>query len=350
MTDFNCAVSIGDLVQACCDLRALDAVSIMQVAAALGIDVKVDIQDAVADGGSTPKPQAVTSASIEPPHSGAEASSPAPSLPQEPAPPALPDLPFSAQPEATALASIEPVEFDMEALEQPERRRLVSPITAYEGIEEFPGSIRSMPMPTLFDPNLQSKLLLEVVATSLPSRRLDVRGLTDLLARGRWPVRLPFLTTRLASLGCQFLVDIGAGMEPFALDHILLLKVVRDIIGSERLVARFFRDCPIFGVEDPETLDVEEWNPPARKCPIIVVTDLGLSAPPFLSGSTLDDWIAFADRVVGNRSPLTFLVPCPRSRIPKPLCRRATTITWDRPTTIADVRRFRARGTPGGYK
>ncbi len=350
-TDHNCPISIGDLVRACCEMGATDSVSIVGIAAALGIHVTLDTMKTAGDDEPSSGPQVLAPPSSVPPTSGSPPSAPEPSPPPLPPPPALPDLPLPTQAEATALPAIKPVEFDLEILGQPERLQSANPIAAYEGAEEFPANDHLMPIPPLFDPDWQSILLSELVATSLPSLRLDVRRMVDLLARGRWPARLPFLATRLASFGCEFLVDTGTGMEPFALDRLLLLKVAREIVGQDRLVVRFFRDCPTFGVEDPETLDMAEWKRPTRRCPIIVITDLGLNAPPDdCPDSTLDDWIAFADRVLRHQCPLTFIVPCPRDRIPRQLRRLAAVITWDRSTTIADVRRFRTRSAPGMHR
>jgi hypothetical protein len=236
----------------------------------------------------------------------------------------------------------------MEVIAQPEGPSSISPIAAFEGVEEFPTNDRSMPMPPLFNPGWQTSLLAELVATSSFGHRLDVGRLLDFLARGRWPSRLPFLKTRLVSFGCQFLIDTGTGMEPFALDRISILKALRDLVGDDRLGLRFFRDCPTFGVEDPETLDFAEWAPPPRRCPIVVITDFGpdVSADAFSDG-TLEDWSNFVARVLRHRLPLIFLVPGSRKRVPQPLRRRAAVITWDRETTVGQVRRLRARSASG---
>ncbi|HEV7403250.1 MAG TPA: hypothetical protein VGO11_10000 [Chthoniobacteraceae bacterium] len=342
---FHGSISIGDLVRAAAEMRATEPDSIVAIARALGLGVTFGLRDTAP--GERPL---VAPPSTLPSLPGAELPLPEPSPLPTPTPASPGDPPSPAPAGPAASASWKPVEFDLEVSAQPALLPSVDTTTEDEVVEEFPTNDRPLPMPPLFHPGWQASLLAELVATSFPGHRLDVGRLIHLLARGRWPTRLPFLETRLVSFGCQFLIDTATGMEPFAWDRQALWQAARDLVGDDRLVVRFFRDCPSFGVEDPKTFEFAEWKPPLRRCPVVVMTEFGLSVPfdPFSNG-TLEDWISFADRVLHYRLPLIFLVPRPRHRIPKSLRRRATVITWDRPTTPGEVRRLRASGVPGMY-
>jgi hypothetical protein len=341
--EFTGPVSLGDLVRACHRMQVTKPASIARIAAALGLEIDMDAMVSKSEGqaSSTQLPSSTppssTPPSSTPPSSALPSSTPPSSALPSSAPPSTPPS------ETTPPVAIEPVKFEVEAEvidKAPSESRQQTP--GYVRFEYPRPAASPEQLPPLFEPRWQPSLLKELIALILPGRELDIPQMCDTLARCRWPRYLPYITSRLVSRGCQLLVDTGIGMEPFALDWVMLLNSLRSTLGDDRVEPWFFRDCPSFGVEDPETFDSCQWMPPIRRCPVLVVSDLGLMVPAGLfSYSTLNEWIRFAAEVTRFQLPLVFLVPCSRHRVPNQLRNHAAIIQWDRRTTIADVRRSR---------
>ena len=332
--EFNGPVSLGDLVRACDGMQATEPALIARIAKALGLEIDVDVMV------SRLKRDASSSEPLSPASSSLRRTSPRPSLPTQP--PTSVASPRRASPPQSETPNIEPVDFEREPIAQPFAAQSGQQLSGSTRFEYFRRPARPDPLLPLFEPRWQPSLIKELITLILPRRELNVPELCNRLAKGEWLRYPPHAKSPLVSLGAQLLIDTGSGMEPFARDRLMLVDSLCTTIGEHRLELRFFQDCPLFGVEDPETLDLVQWAPPSHRCPVLIVSNLGIGVPrTLLSNSTLSDWIRFADRVRRFELPLVFLVPFPRDQAPKQLRRRAAFVTWDRRTTISDVRRAR---------
>src|SRR5262249_8219289 len=147
----------------------------------------------------------------------------------------------------------------------------------------------SRPPEPLFQAHHERAVLSALAAVTRPGRGVDVAPPVEQFstrqAGGRIP-RLPQATTRP---GVQLISDQGAGVRPLARDLALLVRSLRRTVGvdavdvldaSDRLdvVSRIDRD------EDESAgtvnaVDVEQaYQPPAPGRPVLLATDLGISA------------------------------------------------------------------------
>ena len=188
-------------------------------------------------------------------------------------------------------------------------------------------------------------LLSEAAATWRASGPVDIPRALEILVRSTTAAELPLRYTQTLVRGCHVMVDISAGMAPFAHDCWRLVEAMRSVVGREQVQVFYFKDCPVYGVETEAEARSIPFQPPPATTPVLLLSDLGIAEPPFsFRRAAIQDWLRLAHRLREAKCPLLALVPYPRSRWPEGLGKELTILQWDRVTTAATVRR--AKETP----
>jgi hypothetical protein len=220
----------------------------------------------------------------------------------------------------------------------------------------FPaGSSPRLPLEPLFLPHHERAVLSALAAVSRPGREVDIAALVEELGTRRAVDRIPRLLEATTRLGVQLILDQGAGMRPFARDLGLLARSLRRIVGADAvdvldasyrldLVSRLDTDeDQIAGTENGA--DVERaYQPPARGRPVLLATDLGISATLGPAPARQPaDVMRLAEAVRGAGCPFVVLVPYPPARWPAWAVGRLTLVHWDRPTVAGQALRAQRR-------
>jgi len=193
-------------------------------------------------------------------------------------------------------------------------------------------------------------ILSEAAATWRAAGAVDISRAVEVLARSTTPAELPRLYTPTLARGCQILVDVSAGMAPFARDCWELIEALRSVVGRESVQVFYFKDCPIHGVETEADADRVPFHTPPRATPVLLLSDLGIAAPPLsLRRATVEDWLSLVRQLRVAACPLLALIPYPRHRWPRRLSNGLTSIQWDHGTTAAIVRRAKEEALKQPY-
>jgi hypothetical protein len=145
-------------------------------------------------------------------------------------------------------------------------------------------------------------------------------------------------------LGVQVLLDVGIGMEPFTRDQTRFVAAIRSVVGRSHVETAQFVGCPARGALAWPYVEWRPYRRPDPGQPALALTDLGIGSASGPDHGTPAEWLAFAQALARQNSPLVALVPYPRSRWPQPLQGRITIVQWDRPTTVGHTRIALGRG------
>ncbi|MER6915299.1 hypothetical protein ABT354_26800 [Streptomyces sp. NPDC000594] len=257
---------------------------------------------------------------------------PAPEPAGEPEPGA-PEPPAEPAEGAAAVRLLTPV---AQVTPPPEEWGTASLPTARAG----PGS----PVPPhepLFAPRSSAALVQTAVARVVAEGEPDIPRIVGRLARGHALTRVPLLPVATLRFGVQILVDLGAGMAPFARDRTDLVDQVRAVVGRDRTRVRYFEDAPLRGTGDEARWSWGPYTPPTRGTRVLVLSDLGIGGPAVHPRrSTPDEWRELARVVERAGCRVTAFVPCPPRRVPAWAAATMDVVPWDRPTTVGRVRRL----------
>lgn len=169
-----------------------------------------------------------------------------------------------------------------------------------------------------------------LAATRRPGRRLDVATLIERSARMQPPAAYFLLELRTSPF-VQLLVDRGEGMEPYADDLDFLALEFVQVAGHDRVEQRTFTGTPERGLDpDVFTGETAEWQRPAAKSLVLILTDLGIGGPPASRDrAQADEWRAVAEAVASAQADLRVLTPFPASRLPAELATIMQVVSWD---------------------
>lgn len=194
------------------------------------------------------------------------------------------------------------------------------------------------PFDPLFSPASSRSLIATALATWRRDGVIDTPWLVAHIAARRPVVRVPRLPRLALAHGVQVLVDHGPGMDPFARDAAVLIEQMRAIAGGHRVEVLRFADDPGIAGHGPRRT-WRPYRPPETGVRVIALTDLGIAAPRLRLPASDLAWHAFATRIDRAGGSLLCIVPYPRARWPSDLIDVLTILTWDRATTVAQVRR-----------
>lgn len=216
-----------------------------------------------------------------------------------------------------------------------------------------PAALRYTP---LFQPQSQRAILSQALSATVNSAEPDLEEIVRRIGRAVPLDRLPMKPIRTLSRGVQLLIDLGAGMEPFAVDRARIGREILSLTGNvERLR---FRGSPLDGVMGEGMFQSRPWQPPQPGVPILVVSDLGMNrwSPRVVPGS-VGRWIEFSRAANEAGCPVLALVPLDQADWLPALERRISMIPWDRKTSARGSRQGaaahpqdRTRHVHGGAK
>ncbi len=204
----------------------------------------------------------------------------------------------------------------------------------------FPEEAKAATRELALEPLLRPVVTRAVVSTALARRTsagpLDLRRITQMLAR-RAPIRsLPRSTAWGVAPWTRVLIDRGAGMTPFLRDATDFAQRIRAVAGRDRTEVVHFSGSPL----EVGLLPLQEPLPvPRPATAVLALTDLGIAPSGAFVPDLFEQWLQIASDLRGAGSTLVVFVPYPQRRWPAPLAERLCLVPWDRHTSIADVRR-----------
>jgi hypothetical protein len=194
----------------------------------------------------------------------------------------------------------------------------------------------------LLAPERQRAVLGALCSSRRADGEIDVDAVVGRIAAGEAVPDIPrrlVLTTRL---GVRLLVDIGAGMTPFARDAERLVAQAEQLVGSDALERLSFEGSPLGprGVGNGPAWDWQPYSdlkPLPLGRPVLAVTDLGLGGRTPAPSTAVESWRDLAATVRAAGSRLVLLVPYPQARWPRALRASVAIVRWDRTTSIRDA-------------
>jgi len=189
-------------------------------------------------------------------------------------------------------------------------------------------------MSPLLPPRSTAAVLNAMLATQVGDGPVDVRSLTETLARGRPIPELPREPALTLRYGVQVLLDIGEAMELFTRDQDELIPRIEGLIGTKNTTTMLFEDSPARGAGPGPRRTWRPYRPPGPGCRVLIVSDFGLGGPAFHVGrSRPEEWTRFVAQLRRAGCPVAGLVPYPPSRWPGWLTALMPLVFWDRTTT-----------------
>ena len=139
---------------------------------------------------------------------------------------------------------------------------------------------RSARPESLIPPRAARGIVKALLASDLPDGTVDVDELIETLVRGRPLTRWPRHLVASLAQGASIVVDNGAQLAPFRPDIAGLVRMLRNIIGSERLTIHVCDGWPpdVVGAESANRLEENTAFAPPPRAPVLVISDLGLCA------------------------------------------------------------------------
>jgi hypothetical protein len=197
----------------------------------------------------------------------------------------------------------------------------------------------------LIDPRWSRQVLAQTVATPRTYEELDGDAAVEIIASGRPLDPLPLCVRHSLSRGVQLLVDVGAGMAPFARDAWELVAEIERVVGRSQVEMRMFNAVLSDGCGSGLLWTWQRYELPEHGVPVLVLTDLGLNtcdgAPSIHEREPA--WLDVAARLAGNGSPLALFLPYARDRWTAALADAIVLVEWDRTTTVGAIYSLRAR-------
>lgn len=195
----------------------------------------------------------------------------------------------------------------------------------------------------LLDPRWSRQVLGHTLATPRTDGELDTEAAVETIASGRALDPLPLLVRHSLARGAQVLVDVGAGMTPFARDAWELVAEVERVVGRSQVQMLMFDTVLSAGCGSGPIWTWSDYEPPNPGVPVLVLTDAGLSAAEgtLPAYERVPDWLGLATRLAGNGSPLALFVPYPPARWDADLSDAVVLVEWDRSTTVGTVHSLR---------
>jgi hypothetical protein len=195
----------------------------------------------------------------------------------------------------------------------------------------------TLPYCALFKPQECRAIISQSLASKAHSTVPDLDEVVRLVSQAKPINRLPLRPLYTLSRGVQLLIDLGPGMEPFAVDRARITQDIRELAGNVEWLR--FHDSPLNGVLIEDALQARPYLFPESGVPILVVSDLGMNRwSPRVAPGAIENWIEFARRAAERDCLLVALVPLDRADWVPALERRIRMILWDRETSARSVR------------
>jgi hypothetical protein len=258
---------------------------------------------------------------------------PAPAAERTPPPPASVPPPTPSTAKSDAIERIlSPVRTDHDVLNRPWTAVEPLDVVTAEHLAPLGGHA------PLLDPHAEREILFAATARSVPRGAVDATRIVSIVARGRPLTEVPRHLRLTIGAGVQVLLDAGPGMDPFQRDQAEFADLAKRIVGDDNVEVALFTGSPLRGVDSRDGPAEYRYPPSGR--PVLLASDLGIGGPRVGAGSfAVKEWLRLLEELAVQGSRVVAFVPYPRSRWPRALAGRMVAIEWDRPTTVAAVRR-----------
>lgn len=203
------------------------------------------------------------------------------------------------------------------------------------------GRSESEAPPPLFARRTARALLSTAIATQHEGTELDVERATVLLATKLRLDRIPYRQVATLRRGVQVLIDRTAAMNPFHHDVEYVVEDLARLFGRDQMEIGYFHDCPSRGLSFDHDPERDWWLPPARRAPVVILSDFGLTRIARVDRSSVFEWLRFASDVRAAGCSLIGLVPLGPERWPPALAARVTFVHWSERTTARQIARAR---------
>jgi hypothetical protein len=195
------------------------------------------------------------------------------------------------------------------------------------------------PHEPLLAPRSTPAVLGVALSRPVPEGAIDSEALVEAISRGRPVDRLPRRRSSTLRFGVQVLVDLGAGMQPFARDQWELVGQLRRLFGPERTDVQQFAYAPLRGAGPGPRWTWRPYRPPQPDARVLVLSNFGIGGPPLdYLASDRTEWEEFIEQVTRRGFSMVGFVPYPPARWPAWLRARIPLISWDRGTTVSTAR------------
>lgn len=181
-----------------------------------------------------------------------------------------------------------------------------------------------------------TKMLSVETSDGLP----DIAKLIEIISSNRPLKEIPRLSLPTLRQGVQVLIDRGPGLVPYLRDQRLLLEQLELLVGKDQVHLWEFVGTPLKHADAVSPLPHSSYRLPPSGMPILMLSDLGIGAPPFEAEvATPEEWLEFVMKVREAKYELLILTPYPPIRCPSALKDHVRIIQWDRETSVSTVLR-----------
>jgi len=172
---------------------------------------------------------------------------------------------------------------------------------------------------------------------SIPAQtsEVDIAAVVREMSEGREIETIPLKEAPSMRSGVECRLDSGGTMEPLLEDQAHIVRVLRLVVGADRISLRSFRSIP--RSEDDDASDPGFLPADA---PLLIVSDFGLlQRRGRADWAMLDEWLDYCERQRrSGRRRIVGLLPVPARLWPASLLRTMALVYWDRTTSIRSVR------------
>jgi hypothetical protein len=120
-------------------------------------------------------------------------------------------------------------------------------------------------------------------------------------------------------------------MQPFRRDQEEIARKIAGTVGREKVAVQYFAYSPLRGAGLGPGWTWQPYQPPSRRTPILLLSDLGIGGPAAdFRKSTYAEWSEFTRIAAENDSDVVAFIVYPRDRWPTWLTALMRPVAWDR--------------------
>jgi len=215
-----------------------------------------------------------------------------------------------------------------------------SPIALPTPLPDFsrPDVLVLEPAP-LFVPRWTRAILSTALSSFTDAGGIDIVETVRLVAAGHALRRLPRRRVARMAPAAHVLVDAGGSMIPFLADQVRLTAELAQVVGGSAIEVLKFIGTPLRKAGRGPRGSWQPYAPPPASTAIVLISDLGLADTGLLEASASPaEWSRFLEWMQVRGCRVIALVPYGSRRWPLEIARLARLITWDRSTTVRQVR------------
>lgn len=199
------------------------------------------------------------------------------------------------------------------------------------------------PAPTFFPllaPLWTRAIITKMLSVETSDGPPDIAKLIEIISSNQPLKQIPRLSSPTLRQGVQVLIDRGPGLVPYQRDQVFLLEQLDLLAGRDQVHVWEFVGTPLKQADAVSQPRLSCYRLPPPGTPILMLTDLGVAAPPFeVEVATPEEWLEFVQYVRQAKYQLLVLTPYHPIRCPNALKDDVRIIQWDRETSVSTVLR-----------